>query len=429
MNLAVKDIRYHLFKFISSTIGVGLLLMVVLTIGGIIRGVILDSATIIQGTDADLWVVQKGWLGPFVEISRLPERYYHAIASMHGVAEASPLVMAWAHVERPMHPTPLMKFMYMNTVIGTRTMVEPGWMKMPHDLRFVVIGYEPGHIGGPPVIVAGRGIEASHYEIVADVKTGLKVGERIRLGDFDYTVVGLTKNMVAYTADPVIYATLDDAQNILFEADPDLLRNLRRRTQQEILGAANLAPRLSGPLANRVSRIAENVSFVNAIAVKVQPGVPVSEVAREIERWKHLTVYTSAREVNMQLMGSNRLILMQLSLFRLILLMIAGFVIGLITYTFTLDKLKEIAVLKLLGTQTRRIYAMILEEAVLMGILGTLLGAVLEFASEPYFPRRVVATRGDVVQMLVVITIIAVVASITAIRRAMKVDPRSVLGT
>jgi putative ABC transport system permease protein len=322
-----------------------------------------------------------------------------------------------------------MKFMYMNTLIGTRTMVEPGWLDMPHDLRFIVIGYEPGHIGGPPVIVAGRGIEASHYEIVADVKTGLQPGERIRMGDFDYTVAGLTNNMVGYTADPVIYATLNDAQNILFEADPDLLRNIRRRTQQQVLGAANLDPRLSGPLTNQASQVAENVSFVNAVAVKVQPGIPVDEVAQEIARWKHFEVYTAARQVNMQLMGSNRLILLQLSLFRLILLVIVGVVIGLITYTFTLDKLKEIAVLKLLGTQTHRIYAMILEEAVLMGLLGTILGAALEFASEPYFPRRVVATRGDVVQMLVVITVIAFLASIMAIRRATKVDPRSVLGT
>jgi putative ABC transport system permease protein len=428
VNLAIKDIRYHLLKFISSTVGVGLILMVVLTIGGIIRGIILDSSTIIEATGADLWVVQKDWLGPFVEISRLPEDYYHAIQAMHGVAEASPLVMAWAHVERPMRPTPLMKFMYMNTLIGTRTMVQPGWIDMPHDARFIVIGYEPGHIGGPPAIVAGRGIEASHYEIVADVKTSLQVGERIRLGDFDYTVVGLTKNMVGYTADPVIYATLDDAQNILFEADPDLLRNLRRRTQQQVLSTAALDARLGDSLAQRASQIAENVSLVNAVAVRVQPGVPVEAVAQEIARWKHIEVYTAAREVNMQLMGSNRLILLQLSLFRLILLVIAGVVIGLITYTFTLDKLKEIAVLKLLGTQTRRIYAMILQQAVLMGILGTLLGAVLEFASEPYFPRRVVATRGDVAQMLVVITVIAVLASIMAIRRATKVDPRSVLG-
>jgi putative ABC transport system permease protein len=348
---------------------------------------------------------------------------------MRGVAEASPLVMAWAHVERPMRPTPLMKFMYMNTLIGTRTMVQPGWMDMPHDSRFIVIGYEPGHIGGPPVIVAGRGIEASHYEIVADVKTGFQVGERIRLGDFDYTVVGLTTNMVGYTADPVIYASLDDAQNILFEPDPDLLRNLRRRTEASVLSKAALAPRLGEPLARQASQIIENVSFLNAVAVKVEPGVSVVEVAKEIARWKHLEVYTAAREVNMQLMGSNRLILLQLSLFRLILLLISGVVIGLIIYTMTLDKVKEIAVLKLLGTQGWRIYGMILQQAILMGMLGTLLGAALEFASEPYFPRRVVATDGDVVQMLVAIAAIAILASLMAIRRAMKVDPRSVLGT
>jgi putative ABC transport system permease protein len=428
VNLALKDARYHLFKFLSSTVGVGLILMVVLTIGGIIRGVVLDSSTIVEKTGADLWVTQKDWLGPFVEISRFPERYYHAIAAMSGVEEASPLAMAWDHVRLPMRPTPLMKFMYMNTLIGTRTMVQPGWMQMPRDQRFILIGYQPGYIGGPPIIVAGRGIEASHYEIVADVKTGLHVGQLIRLGDFDYTVVGLTKNVTGFTADPVIYATLDDAQNILFEPDPDLLRNIRRRDETDVLSVAGGDPHDQETLADRAAQIAENVQFVNAVAVKVEPGVPVAEVANEISHWKHLQVYTAAREVNMQLMGSNRLILLQLSLFRLILLLIAGVVIGLIMYTFTLDKLKQIALMKLLGTQSRRIYSMILQQALLMGGLGTLLGAVIEKASEPYFPRRVVATAGDVVQLLVVVAVITVLASLTAIRRTMHVDPRGVLG-
>ncbi|MBB5060848.1 hypothetical protein HDF16_005584 [Granulicella aggregans] len=70
------------------------------------------------------------------------------------------------------------------------------------------------------MIVAGREIEASHYEIVADLKTGLQLGEQVHLADFDYTVVGLTKNMVGFNADPVIYARLEDARNILFERGP-----------------------------------------------------------------------------------------------------------------------------------------------------------------------------------------------------------------
>ena len=80
MNLAIRDVSYYRFKFLSSTIGVSLLIMVVVAIGGIVRGVISDSSTIIENTGADLWVVQAygahpqgGTLGPFVEISRMPQ--------------------------------------------------------------------------------------------------------------------------------------------------------------------------------------------------------------------------------------------------------------------------------------------------------------------------------------------------------------------
>ncbi len=429
MNLALKDTRYHLLKFVSSTVGVSLLLMVVFALGGVIRGVILDSSTVVTATGADLWVVQKDWLGPFVEISKLPEDYYHAIQVMQGVAEASPMVMAWDHIEHSPASSGLMKFMYQNARIGAVTMIEPHWLDMVRELRFLLIGYEPDHIGGPPMIIAGRGIEASHYEIVADVKTGLRVGEIIRMRGFDYTVVGLTKNIVGYNADPVIYARLEDAQNILFEPDPDLLRNIRRRTGAQAGGAEAVAPGLAKPTMRKASALSENLHLINTIAVRVEPGASMEAVAAEIRHWKHVEVYTSARQVNIQLMGANRLIVMQLSLLRLLLLIIAGVIIGLITYTFTLDKIKDIAVLKLLGTQTSRIYSMIIQEAVLMGVVGTVLGAMLEFSTESYFPRRVSATLGDVEQMLVIIPLVSIIASLVAIRRAMKVDPRLVLGT
>jgi len=436
MNLAIKDVNYHRFKFFSSTIGVSLLIMVVVAIGGIIRGVILDSAMIIEKTGADLWVVQAygahpqgGTLGPFVEISRLPEQIYHAIAVMPGVAQASPLATAWEHVNVMPQPTRLMKFMYVNALLNTATMVKPGWMAMPKLQRFIVIGYEPGKIGGPPDIVAGRGIEASHYEVVADVKTGLHVGQQLRLGNFDYTVVGLTKNMVGFTADPVIYTTLLDAQNIIFQQDPNLLRSQLPRAVSGFTDLAVTQPRLVVPLANKAAASVESTLFINAIAVKLLPGFSAREVADRITHWQHLQVYTAAQAINLQLMGSNRLILFQLALFRDILVLIAGIVIGLIIYNFTLDKLHEIAVLKLLGAPGGIVYRMILEEALFMGVVGTLLGSTLELLIEPYFPRRVVATSGDIAQMLLAMSLVAVVASILAVRRAMNVDARSVLAT
>lgn len=436
MNLAIRDVRYHRFKFFSSTFGVSLLIMVVVTIGGIIRGVISDSSTIVQATHADLWVVQaygahpqEGMLGPFVETSRIPEYVYHAIETMPGVAQASPIATAWEHVPVMPQPTPLMKFMYMNTLINTATMVKPGWMTMPRLQRFIVIGYEPGKIGGPPTIVVGRGIEASHYEAVADLSAGFHLGQRLRLGNFDYTIVGLTRNMVGFTADPVVYTTLDDAQNIIFQTDPNLLRNERHLVTDQFTAVAETQPRLVAPLTAQANAALTNTSIINAIAVKLLPGVSAEDVAARITRWQHLAAYTAPQQVNMQLMGSNRLILFQLALFRDILVLIAGVVIGLIIYTFTLDKLHEIAMLKLMGAQRRVIYAMILQEALFMGIVGTLIGSGLELLAEPYFPRRVIATSGDIVQMLVAMMVVAVLASVLAVRRAMRVDPRSVLST
>lgn len=436
MNLAFKDVSYHRFKFLSSTFGVALLIMVVVTIGGIIRGVILDSATIIEKTGADLWVVQAygahpqgGTLGPFVEASRLPQSVYHSLEATTGVAEASPLAIAWEHVKVMPQPTRLMKFMYINTLLNTATMVKPGWMVLPKLQRFVVIGYQRGKLGGPPVIVAGRGIEASHYELVADVMTGFHVGQHLRLGNFDYIVVGLTRHMVGYTADPVVYATLNDAQNIIFRADPDLLRSQRSAVAQAAAERAAASPRLASTQIAQTQGALGNTRFINAVALKLLPGVAPATVAEHITDWQHLQVYTAAQAVNLQLMGSNRLILFQLALFRDILVLIAGIVIGLIIYTFTLDKLHEIAMLKLLGAPGGVVYRMILQEALFMGIVGTLVGSGLELLIEPYFPRRVVATLGDIVQMLIAMTLITLLASVLAVRRAMHADPRSVIGT
>jgi putative ABC transport system permease protein len=429
LNLALKDISYHRVKFFSAVGGVSLMIMMVLVIGGVTRGMFDDSADIITATDADLWVVEKDRQGPFVENSGIPEDYYHAIEVIPGVAHASPLVVAWESVARMPRMTPVMKGMYANAHFTTQTMTEPGWMDMPKTQRFVLIGYKPGRLGGPASLMAGRGIEADNYEIVADVRAGFGVGERIRLKYHDYTVVGLTRNMVGFTADPVLYTTLKEAQTIVNKPDPDLLRDRRGRfEQQALLREKAQAPLMVEPLARRADALAENTHFVNAIAVKLEPGASAEEVKKAIARWKVVTVYTAPQEVNLQVMGSNRLTIFQMSVLRVFLGLIAGITIGQLIYTFTLDKVKEIATLKLLGAQGSRINGMILQQAFLMAVLGTIIGAVLEQVSQPYFPRRVDATYGDIALTLVAMTVLSVLASLIAMRRAMKVDARSVLG-
>ena len=59
MNLATKDIQHSLGRFSLTTVGIGLLLMLVMGMGGIYRGLVEDATLMVERIGADLWVVQK----------------------------------------------------------------------------------------------------------------------------------------------------------------------------------------------------------------------------------------------------------------------------------------------------------------------------------------------------------------------------------
>ena len=88
MNLATRDIRYNFGRFVFTTIGIGLLLMIVMGMGGIYRGLIHEAILLVDRVGADLWVVQGNTRGPFAEISRIPGNLENRVRSVQGVAGA-----------------------------------------------------------------------------------------------------------------------------------------------------------------------------------------------------------------------------------------------------------------------------------------------------------------------------------------------------
>ena len=191
MNLALKDIRHGLFRFILTCFGLGLLMTVVLAMIGIYNGLIADALAVVKAPAADIWVVEAGTKGPFAEASAIPASTRDAVARMPGVAQAGAITY--------------------QTVEATAA---------ERNLRLYVIGYERGRPGGPQRIVAGRGLGRSHFELVADRKTGLSPGETIRLGRDRFTVVGLVEGAMNSGGDPAVYVTLADAMALQTELDP-----------------------------------------------------------------------------------------------------------------------------------------------------------------------------------------------------------------
>ena len=92
MNLAMRDIRHNLGRFALTTVGIGMLLMIVMGMGGIYRGIIQDATLLIDRIGADLWIVQRDTKGPFAEVSRVPANLVHRASAVPGVEIAREFV-------------------------------------------------------------------------------------------------------------------------------------------------------------------------------------------------------------------------------------------------------------------------------------------------------------------------------------------------
>jgi len=88
MNLAIKDIRHNLGRFALTSIGIGMLLMIVMGMAGIYRGIIEDATLLINNINSDIWVVQHNTRGPFAELSRVPQNLIHRTLAIPGVVTA-----------------------------------------------------------------------------------------------------------------------------------------------------------------------------------------------------------------------------------------------------------------------------------------------------------------------------------------------------
>jgi putative ABC transport system permease protein len=151
-------------------------------------------------------------------------------------------------------------------------------------------------------------------------------------------------------------------------------------------------------------------------------------VANDIRRWKRLGVFTRAE---MEEILQAKLIATsarQIGLFLVILSVVSAAIVAFIIYTMTLGKLREIAVLKLIGTRNRTIAWMILQQAVGLGLIGFLVGRTAAGLWAPYFPKYVLLIPGDSLRGLAIVVGICVLASLLAIRAALRVDPAEAIG-
>jgi len=397
MNLALLDIRHNAGRFVATSFGVGLLFTVVLAMAGIYKGLVADATELVHAAGADLWVVQQQTRGPFADVSRLDPSVERRVAALPGVRRARGFT-----------------FLVLQRDLAGRSR------------RFALVGLGwPDDRGADLPLIAGRSLRQAHGELIVDASLGLAVGTKLELAREEFLVVGLTRQLLSSGGDAVIAATVADAQLITEEAPSDAIRTERFRRAERLrtTDLGRTQPALAALIVDPSWRppVAASAPLA-AVLVDLQTPIDSGRVRAALASWPDVSVYTTAEQDGLLLDGVVEKPRRQLALFALILIVTSSVLIAAVVYMMTLDKTHDLAVLKLIGARRRRIAAMVVQQAWLMGMSGYAIAVLIGSQAFSHFPRRVVLSDGALAGVGALVMVVSTLASLLGVAYALRVD-------
>ena len=367
--LFLKDMRYRRARVVLTALGIIMLISLILLLGGIMNGMRIQARQYVESTGADIWISAEGSGGAFIGFSMVVEEYMAFLNSAQGLTpdSAAPLVFAQA---RP-------------TVRGKST-------------KAIVVGYKLGELGGPKHVIRneGRMFTPSNfedyrpedpvpYEVVIDEKMGLEIGEQITLGNEKVKVVGKAESRMFVLDTPLLFMDVRIAQKILFGNTPHVNMMIAKTgvNQQPVQVAAGL----------------DSLETIEARTLK--------QTLNDI-----IAYYVDEPMKAVQFL-------------RVMLWLVAGNLVGMITYVTMLEKTQEIGVLKAVGASDYYVMGLLLKQVVLISAIGVVFGLILSYVFAAAAPIFVAINFVESIIVACISFIVCCGSGYLAVRKAIEVDP------
>ena len=234
----------------------------------------------------------------------------------------------------------------------------------------ILVGHDAGALGTPDT-VEGRAAEATG-EVALDETLGVDVGETVTIAGAPFTVVGTTRDTTLLAGQPLVFMTTADAQDLVFRSR----------------------------------------DVISAVLVDgANPTVPDGMVL--------LTVDDIGDDTLRPLDGA----IASIDLVRALLWIVAAVIIGSVVYLSALERQRDFAVLKAIGTSNRTLLASLALQAVLVALAAVALAAVIQIFLAPAFPLKVRVPPRAFWQLPLLAVIVALIAGAVGMRRVARADP------
>jgi len=234
----------------------------------------------------------------------------------------------------------------------------------------VLIGFEAGGLGAP-LVVEGREPQAVG-EVVLERTADIDVGTDVTVVGEPFTVVGLTEATTVLAGIPFAYLSLQEAQMLAFSSGEVI---------SSVIVAGDLGPLPDGLVV---------LSSADVVSQTLEP-----------------------------LEGA----IASIDLVRVLLWIVAAIIVGAVVYLSALDRQRDFAVLKAVGTPNSSLLGSLALQAVLIALGSVALAAIIQIFLAPRFPLPVTVPSRAFWQLPVFSVVMAVAAGAIGMRKVLRSDP------
>lgn len=375
VSIAWRNLFKDKIRFLISIGGVAFSVFLILILLGLYSGWTEKIVRYIDSVPADLWIVQKGGDDFYNSVSFLSPTIKERIEKIDNVKEVYPL-------------------------IGRPTSLEIEGKVV----RMYIIAFDTEvKIGGPMKIIKGKKAPGENEIIIDKIFSRTKkvnIGDDLEILNSKFKVAGISEG-------------------------GDLIFTQFAFIRQEDVGklhqnSNNLPPGLD--TSNSVSFYLvglEDLSKTEATIENIESKIDgVSAIAKE------------------EFKENNRREIKDIFIPILTVLVIIGFlvgltVVGLMTYTSTVEKSKEYGILKAIGASNSYLYRIVFQQSLVTGVVGFLIGGVITFGATAFLedPVPQFATRlelSDIFITLVLMLFMIVLSAYVPMRRIAHIEPATV---
>jgi putative ABC transport system permease protein len=229
---------------------------------------------------------------------------------------------------------------------------------------------------GVPQVDDGR--RPGNGEVAVSSALSYDVGDELLLSGTPFEVVGTIDHWTAVAGVANVFLTREDAQRIAFSG----------------------------------------LSIVSAVAIEGAPREAVEGTQ----------ILTDA-EVRDDLLRPVRNGISAIDLTAVLLWVVAASIIGSVVYLSTLERMRDFAVFKAVGTRSATILGDLVVQAVVLALAAAAMGALVARVIGPAFPLSVEIPDTAYLLLPVMALVVGAVASLAGLRRAVRADPALAFGS